>query len=211
MTNVHDLTPTQNALDSLRRMAHELEHGGEGKKTALGYKGALAWGWHVCGLLAYMRLKPARETFDAWMQDYLHEGTPALDVERDARWEERERLSILELLDLLSEENLPSLKPEFYQGWQDRASRCLWLRQQVKSLTGGSIDAAKRDRLLYLLAVYHRLIRLPAGVALATQPIIEAFPALFDLLEMLIDDTSPDAPALHNELNRCRQAPASTE
>jgi hypothetical protein len=203
---MQDITPIHNALDSLRRMAHELEHGGEGKKTALGYKGALAWGWHVCGLLAYLRLKPARETFDAWMRDYLQEGTPSLDVERDARWEERERLSFLELLDLLSEENLPSLKPEFYQGWQDRSSRCLWLRQQVRLLTGCSIDAEKRDLLLYLLAVYHRLIRLPAGVAISARPIVEALPALFDLLQMLIDDTSPDAHTLYNELERCRQA-----
>jgi hypothetical protein len=45
------------------------------------------------------------------VQNYLHEGSPELDIERDARWEERERLSFLELLDILSGEEMSSLKP----------------------------------------------------------------------------------------------------
>lgn len=175
------VTPVRNALDSLGRVAEDLT-----RRDALGLKGALAWGWHAVGLLAYLRLQPGREAFDVWVQDYLHEGEPTLNVERDARWEERERLSLLEVLDLLSAPDLPSLKPEFYQGWQDRTSRCQSLRRQVSQIVGRSIGEDQRDRLLLLLAAYHRLIRLPAGVSLEVAPVREAFPALLDLAEMLV-------------------------
>ena len=85
-------------------------------------------------MLAYLKMSPGRESFDAWIRDYLQEGTPDLDIERDSRWEERERLSFLELIDLMSDEGLPSLKPEFYQGWQDRTSRCNWIKKFIGSL-----------------------------------------------------------------------------
>jgi hypothetical protein len=196
------VTPAQNAMDSLRRVAEELGRG----RDVLALKGALAWGWHAAGLLAYLRLQPGRGAFDAWVQDYLHEGEPTLQVERDARWEERERLSFLELLDLLSAPDLPSLKPEFYQGWQDRTSRCQGLRRQVAQIVGQGIGAGQRDRLLLLLAAYHRLIRLPAGVSLETSPIWGAFPALLDLMEALLDRSGPEAGALAEALGRCREA-----
>ncbi len=55
------VTPVQNAIDSLRRIAEELERG----RNALALKGALAWGWHAAGLLAYLRLQPGREALPA--------------------------------------------------------------------------------------------------------------------------------------------------
>jgi hypothetical protein len=195
------VTPLGNALDSLERMAGDL--GGEGP---LRLKGALAWGWHAVGLLAYVRLQPQRDLFDAWVQDYLHQGEPALQVERDARWEERERLSFLELLDLLSAEALSILKPEFYQGWQDRTSRCQGLRRQMAQVVGGSVDEGQRSQLLVLLAAYHRLIRLPAGVELDEAQIRRAFPALLDLAALLVDRGAPEAAGLLGVLERCRRA-----
>lgn len=194
-------TPMRNALDSLDRVAGDLE-----EAESLGLKGALAWGWHAIGLLAYLRLQPQRQLFDAWLQDYLDEGTPELDVERDARWEERERLSFLELIDLLSAESLPILKPEFYQGWQDRTSRCHGLRRQMAQVVGGSIGEDQRRRLLALLAAYHRLIRLPAGVELETTAIRAAYPALLELAELLLDRRVAEAEAAQVKLDRCRAA-----
>ena len=94
-----------------------------------------------------MRLQPQRKEFDAWIWDYLDEGEPALDVVRDSHWEERQRLSLLELLDILSEVDLLLLKPEFYQGWQDRTERCKTLRRQAAAITGFAIGAEQRDSL----------------------------------------------------------------
>ena len=195
------ITPAQNALDSLERIARDLEVEAE---NALHWKGSLAWGWHAVGLLAYLRLQPQSASFDTWIQDYLHTGEPDLDVERDAHWEEKQRLSFLELLDLLSEIELPILKPGFYQGWQDRTSRCRELRREITQLMGGSIAAHQRDQLLLLLAAYHRLIRLPAGATLETDPIKTAFPAVLDLLELLVDPATPESERLLDILDQCR-------
>ena len=195
--------PAQNALDSLNRVARDLE---AGPGDVMNLKGALAWGWHCVGLLAYLRLQPGRVVFDAWVQDYLHEGEPDLASERDARWEERERLSFLELLDLMSQRELPILKPEFYQGWQDRTTRCLGLRERVHTLIGAGIAADQRDELLLLLAAYHRLIRLPAGVVLDAGAIAAAFPALLDLIDTLVDPESEEAEAIAEVTGRCRSA-----
>ncbi|MBI2503004.1 MAG: hypothetical protein HYW07_07185 [Candidatus Latescibacteria bacterium] len=198
------VTPLSNALDSLERVAGDLEAEGP-----LKLKGALAWGWHAVGLLAYVRLQPQRQLFDAWVQDYLHQGEPALQLERDARWEERERLSFLELLDLLSAEQLSILKPEFYQGWQDRTSRCQGLRRQMAQIVGGSVNEGQRTQLLVLLAAYHRLIRLPAGVVLDLPSTRRTFPALLDLAALLVDRSTPEAGALLGALERCRKALAA--
>lgn len=198
------ITSLHNACDSLERTARALE--ADTADDPLALKETLVWGWHAIGLLAYLRLQPQRRLFDAWLQDYLNEGEPQLDIDRDARWEERERLSHLELLDLLSEEQLPILKPEFYQGWQDRTSRCHGLRRQTAQLVDGSIDASQRQQLLLLLAAYHRLIRLPAGVDLDPAQIRQAFPALLDLAALLLDENNPDAASAQTALERCRTA-----
>ncbi len=198
------ISPIHNAVESLGRVAREIEESDTGDPLAL--KGAVAWGWHAVGLLAYLRLQPDRDRFDAWVQDYLHEGEPSLKVDRYAHWEERERLSFLEMLDLLSAPELPSLKADFYQGWQDRMTRCQGLRFQVAELVGQSLGTEQRDQLLLLLAAYHRLVRLPAGVSLETAAIWEAFPALLDLADLLLDPTLPEAREVTGAIERCRNA-----
>ncbi len=194
------IQPIQNARDSLDRMANELKD-----DDAFSFKGALVWGWNAVGLLAYLRLYPEREQFDAWVRDYLHKGDPALQVERDAHWEEKQSLTFIILLDLLSDTNLPSLKPEFYQGWQDRMSRCRELRQRVQQIIGCQIDEQRRQQLLLLLAAYHRLFRTPAEVIIDKETIQSALPALFDLIEELIDSGWDEARSLSEAVNRCRQ------
>jgi len=198
------VTPIRNALDSLKRMARELNDAKHDDVFAL--KGVLLWGWHVVDILVYRRLQPERDTFDSWMQEYLHEGETTFHVGRDAFWDESRYLSPLELLDILSETELSILKPEFYQGWQDRTVRCQELRQHVARLTGSTISEQQRNQLLMLLAGYNRLIRLPAAISFDTDPIWQALPALFDLAEALMDKTSTEASVLLQALGECRTA-----
>ena len=73
MQSLKSVTSADSALDSLERLARELEKGAIQDPLAL--KAALAWGWHVVALLAYMRMQPRREKFDAWLWDYLDEGS----------------------------------------------------------------------------------------------------------------------------------------
>ncbi len=193
--------PLDNAVDSIRRMTE-----GVARRDVMGLKSGLAWGWHAVGLLAYVRLQPYRDSFDAWMSDYLHEGEPALDVDRDARWENQERLSSLELLDLLSEVGLPILKPELYQGWQDRTSRCRILRGKVGEIIGGSVDGQTREKLLLLLAAYHRLVRLPAEVTLDATSVMAAMPALCDLLALLVPPGATEWANVTSAITEARSA-----
>lgn len=195
-------SPVENALDSLNRVALNLHE--KSLDDVLTLKGALVWGWHVVDILAYLRLQPERKNFDAWMQDYLNEGEPTLNVDRDAHWDQGRHLSILELLDIFSETDLEILKPDFYQGWTDRTSRCQELRNHVSSIVGGSLNAGQREQLLKLLAVYNRLFHLPVGISLEAAPMWDIFPALFDFIELLFDKSIPEADRFLTELNDCR-------
>ncbi len=195
------ISTVNNALDSLTRMSEELKRGSD----ALDYKGVLYWGWHAVTLLAHHRLRPARESFDHWFWDYLDPGEANFDIERDARWEEKKRLSMFELLDILSDENLPILKPEFFQGWQDRTVRCQTLRRGVTGAIGSSIGEADREHLLLLLGAYHRLLRLPAETTLEAQSVREAVPTLIDLIDSLIDPSHDHSAGLIEAIETCRR------
>lgn len=196
------VSPFQNALDSLKRLADELIEVRTGNMLAL--KGALAWAWHVIDLLAYLRLQPHRQDFDPWMQTFLHEGEKELQIDRDAHWNESSHLSLLELIDLFSAKNLSMLKPEFYHGWMDRQARCSALRQRTFDLLNKCIDAQQRQALMLLLAVYNRLLHLPASVSLSPKPVLDAFPAMLNFIEMLIDGKHAEAAQLHEVLEQCR-------
>lgn len=198
------VTSADNALDSLERLAVELEKGGIDNPLAL--KGVLAWGWHAVALLAYMRMQPHRDRFDAWIWDYLDEGSPELELEKDAHWEERQRLSLLEILDIFSEVEMPLLKPEFYQGWTDRTVRCQTLRRQIGEIIGSGIGSDKREGLLILLAAYHRLLRFPAAVEIEVDGVKERIPYLLDLLQVLIDPSGPRGAESLDALGRCKAA-----
>ena len=200
------ITTVDNALDSLGRIPADLGRG----TSPLDLKGALYWGWHTVALLAHHRLRPARETFDHWFWDFLDAGEPAFDIERDARWGEKKRLSLIEMLDILSSEELSILKPEFFQGWQDKTTRCRTLRKGVAAVVGSSVEQAQRDSLMLLLAGYHRLLRIPSEVALEGESLREAFSALFDLIEALIDREHDHSAPLLEALAACRQALTST-
>lgn len=198
------ITSADNALDSLERLAAELEQGSSDSPLPL--KGILNWGWHAVALLSYLRLQPHRDRFDAWIWDYLEEGAPELELERDAHWEERQRLSLLEILDIFSAEEMPLLKPEFYQGWTDRTVRCQTLRRQIREILGGGIAAEQRQALLSLLAAYHRLLRFPAAVEIDVESVRREIPHLLDFLELLIEDSGPRGAESLETLGRCRKA-----
>jgi hypothetical protein len=198
------ITAADNALDSLERLAADLEHDPDDNPLAL--KGILNWGWHAVALLSYMRMQPQRDQFDAWIWDYLAEGSPELDLERDAHWEERQRLSLLEILDVFSEVEIPLLKPEFYQGWTDRTVRCQTLRRQIVGIIGCGIGSEQREGLLVLLAAYHRLLRFPAAVEIDVDRVRDGFPDLLDFIEALIDVSGPRGTECLAALGRCREA-----
>ena len=198
------VTSADNAVDSLERLAVELESGR--LHEPLTWKGVLTWGWHAVALLAYMRMQPNRESFDAWLWDYLDEGSPALEVARDAHWEERQRLSLLEIIDIFSAVELPILKPEFYQGWTDRTVRCHTIRRRVVDIVGRGIDEPQRRGLLVLLAAYHRLMRFPSPVELEASLLEANLGFMLAFLESLIALDGPRGVEILDRLGRCKSA-----
>ncbi|KAA3655599.1 MAG: hypothetical protein DWQ10_17105, partial [Calditrichaeota bacterium] len=174
----------QNALDSLQRVKRGLNEIKVGDELAM--KDVLAWSWHCIDLLANSRLQPARHNFDSWMQDFLRDSEHTMLVERDIHWSDSAHLNILELLDIFSPVHSSILKPEFYQGWQDRTSRCHNLREEVAKIVGRSLDDDLRDQLMVLLAAYNRLVHVPATVQIEQDKIKAALPAFFDFIAMLI-------------------------
>lgn len=177
------LTQLENGLDSIRLMAKA-----SGSKSISGLKEVLVWGWHAVGILATVRLGSRKDLFDPWVQQYFEEGEPDIDPARDIHWDLRAGLSYLEILDLLSAEDLPLLKPDFYQGWQDRISRSRVLRGKARSILGRSITGAERDDLLFLLAASYRLTRLPAHVSVEVEKARAMTGRLCDLLDMFVPD-----------------------
>ncbi len=194
--------PLSNAADSLNRAAAGIEALTGGDQFAI--KPVLQWTWHALGLVVYSRLREIKDSFDAWFADYFETGEATLSVERDAHWSERNVLGYVELIDLLSEPGLSILRPDFFQGWQDRTSRCRSLREQIQEHLGASIQEKARDDILLTLAAYHRLIRLPFGTQLDVHTQLSAYPKLLDLIEQCLAGGEKDSQPVLSALNGCR-------
>lgn len=200
------IAPAENILDSLRNVSSALESIGTRQVWAL--KEILTWSWHALALLFYLRVYPERSMFDDWFQDYFHEWGTEIDVDADSRREEREHLGILPILDLLSEQDLPSLKLDFYAGWRDRVARCRELRARIQQLTRGCVNSDERDVLLFLLASHNRLQRAPVEIRLPAARILAGFPVLLNTIRLLWDPDWPAAQEIDRSLQICRDSVA---
>ncbi|UCF37485.1 MAG: hypothetical protein JSU96_01020 [Acidobacteriota bacterium] len=198
----YTLSPEGNALDSIRQMERALREDGA---SIGGLKAGLFWGWHAVGLLFYSRIFPRRKDFDPWVQDYFKTWSDEPNASQ-ALVEGGSQLSLMQILDLLSEAELPSLQPEFYQGWRDRTARCVELRNKVASITGVTVSAAQREELLFLAAVDHHLVASPVDTVLDLDRIRGSLVKLIDLLELLISASWKSADALKSSLSACREA-----
>jgi hypothetical protein len=196
------INPTANALDSLGRIAWELE--AADRESPLALKGPVSWGFHAASLFFYIRIQPHKGSFDQWVQDYFHSWAPDIDVQKDSRLEHREHLGLLEIIDLLSEVESESLRLEFYQGWTDKMTRCRELRAKVHGLLGMALSDSERLDLLYLLALHNRLTHMPAQTRVETQAAFLKLNSLLNLLEKLVDPEWGDAEGMRQALKRCK-------
>lgn len=195
------ISPIANALDSLGRIAWELDLADIENPMAL--KGPLNWGFHATALFFYIRLQPEKGSFDQWVQDYFHSWADEITVQNDSRLEHREHLGLLEMIDLLSEVESESLRLEFYQGWTDKMARCRELRSKVQRLIGFALNESERSELLYLLALHNRLTHTPAPTLVDTQEAFRRLKALTSLLGRMIDPDWEEAPQMLETLERC--------
>jgi len=145
---------------------------------------ALDLGVRAAEILAIHRLQPVRERFPGTIALQLETPAAEVDPTRDAV-NVPKALQFTEILDLLSEDSLSCVGPRLHRGWEDRTFSCSRSRGTAAAAVGFSLDGQPRDSLLILSAYRNRLFRYPPPLRLVPHEILEAFPALDDLVERL--------------------------
>jgi len=193
------LGPEENTLDTLNRLERSLGEASSERPESL--KASLVWGLQALELLFNLRIHPHRGVFDDWFQDYLKGWVR--DSEPDwGMMPSGKQLSLIQILDLLSEQGLPSLQPEFYQGWRDKAARCNEIRSKVGAIIQHSLSASQRHKLLHLVLVQRHLSSSPHSVTLDGERTTRALLDLLALLEALVDSTWPQGGVMQSILAR---------
>ena len=145
---------------------------------------ALDLGIRAAEVLAIQLLQPAKERLPATIAAQL--ATPAAEVEphRDAIHVPKV-IQFIDVVDLLSEEELECVSPGMHRGWEDRAFACRRSRRVARETVGVTLTAPDQAHLLLLAAYRNRLFRCPPPVRLVTADIQSALPVLDRLVEQL--------------------------
>ena len=145
---------------------------------------AIDLGIRAVEIRAVGKLQRARENFPATIGAQLATPDPAVDPKRDAT-ETPNVLSFVDLLDLLSDEELACVSLRLHTGWEDRRFSCRRSRAAAREQTGLALTGEEREQLLRLAAYHNRIFRLPPPVRINPAEVITAYPALIDLYDKL--------------------------
>ena len=145
---------------------------------------AIDLGIRAVEIRAVVRLQQARDQFPATIGAQLATPDPAIDPKRDAT-ETPKVLSFVDLLDLMSGEDLGCVSLRLHTGWEDRRFSCKRSRVVAREQTGLSLDADEREQLLRLAAYHNRIFRLPPPVLVTPGEVMGAYPALVALYDKL--------------------------
>jgi len=135
-------------------------------------------------ILAVGLMQSVRSEFPGTIALQLETPAPEVDVLRDAVATPNS-ISFTEILDLMGDEDLSCVGPHLHRGWEDRRFSCARSRATTKSAIGFSLDAASRDKLLLLTAYRNRIFYYPPPLRIAAHEILDAYPALIELVEKL--------------------------
>jgi len=145
---------------------------------------AIDLGIRAVEIRAVGKLQRARENFPATIGAQLATPDPVVDPARDAT-ETPKVLSFVDLLDLLSDEELACVSLRLHTGWEDRRFSCRRSRSVAREQTGLSLTGERREHLLQLAAYHNRIFRLPPPVRLKPAEVLNAYPALVALYDQL--------------------------
>lgn len=145
---------------------------------------ALDLGARAIEILAVDRLATVRADFPASIAMLLESPDPEVDPTRDAIQIPRS-LSFLDVIDMLSDDELDCVSPKLHHGWEDRRCSCLRSRKLSRQTAGSSLGLEERDQLLLLAAYRNRIFRVPPPVKIVPAEIRAAFPALRRLYQGL--------------------------
>ncbi len=144
-------------------------------------------------LLTLGRLYQVKDQFPATNQSLMSVPEPAIDPPLDALAHPADFLAQIDLLDLLSAEDLPCVAPGLHRGWQDRTRSCQHARRITAGAVGFSIDAEEREELLGALALANRVHCIPPPVTLEAETVRQAHRPVLRLIERLAAGRSDSA------------------
>ncbi len=145
---------------------------------------SLDLGIRAVEILGFHRIEPVRDKFPATIASHLEPPAPDVEVQRDAV-EQPRCLGFRELLDLMSEEELPCVARDMHHGWEDRRCACMRGRALTNEAIGFSVGADDREQLLLLLAYRNRIFRYPPPVRIVVSEVVDSFPRLEELVKKL--------------------------
>jgi len=145
---------------------------------------AVDLGVRVVDILTVRCLEPMRDEFPATIARLLEPLPPAVDPYRDFLHPPK-ALQFIDVLDMLSAEDLTCISPHLHHGWEDREASCHRSRARTRKATGFSVDAQQRDALMLIGAYQNRIFTLPPPVQVVPEDVLEAYAALVELVERL--------------------------
>lgn len=176
----HDLVSTAKGLLSA------LERSGAGRSSQpLEQAAGLALALRALQLLCLLRLQPEREKFPATNRALMSVPEPEIEPERDALALPADFLGAIDIIDLLSEQDLDCVAPHLHRGWQDRRRSCAQARDLCADAFGFSITGEERQTLLAALAICNRVFCIPPPVTLEPAAVSAAFAPVLMLIEKI--------------------------
>lgn len=146
---------------------------------------SLDLGVHAAEILAVLLLQPVKEDFPATIGLLLNMPAPDVNAYEDAL-NVPNVLQFIDVIDLLSGEQLECVSPGMHRGWEDRRFSCQRSRTSAQEAIGITLSAEDQAQLLVLAAYRNRLFRCPPPVRIAPAQVLSAFQNLERLVEALL-------------------------
>jgi len=167
-----------------RLLADLQQQSGAGSNSPTQAAAALLLTIRAAHLLALAKVQGV-QGYPATVQALLNVPEPAVDPERDAAFDPGDSLTFVDLLDLLSQEQLPCLAPHLHRGWQDKTQSCRQARRLTTAAFGHELDGEGRRALLAAQAITNRVFVAPPPVVLDLRRVRKAVRDVLRLISHL--------------------------
>ncbi len=145
---------------------------------------ALDLGIRVVEILTVCCLQPVRDEFPTTIGTMLDSLPPEVDPERDFLHPPKS-LQFVDVIDLLSGQDLSCISPQLHHGWEDRRQSCRRSRVRTRTVTGFSVDETQRKSLILIGAYRNRIFQTPPPVKVMPREVLDAYPVLVELVNRL--------------------------
>ena len=182
MNTTHDETWYATAL-----AAHaETLSQGEGDASGLA---ALTLAARAVELEIIAQLTPVLDQFPRTIQEHFQRPDEPAVSAQDAFVDPGTPITLLDLLEMASDQALSCVAPRLYRGWQDRNQARRDARRITAEAVGFSLTAQERDALLMAVAVRNRVFLTPPPVEVDEAQVDEALGAVEGLFGKLTTRT----------------------